>query len=233
MVHDRSAVKPRIFLIHALQDSQVPAWEAFARGWPDAEICNVLDDSLPRDLAVEGGVSEAISKRFMTLSAYVMSTAQGERRPAGILFTCSAFGPAIERVQQSLSIPVLRPNEAAFEAALNAGPRIGLVVTFANALPPLIRELEAMARSRSLPVTVSTKVANGALAALQAGDTALHDTIVADVVASMPAVDALVLCQFSLARAARAIPARPGRLVMTTPDSAVTKLRRLVNDKPA
>jgi hypothetical protein len=233
VVFDGPAVKPRIFLIHALQDSQAPAWQAFAKGWPEAEVCNVLDDSLPVDLAADGGMSEAIVDRFLALSYYVRSTAQGDRRPAGILFTCSAFGPAIERVQQTLDIPVLRPNEAAFEEALSAGARIGLVVTFAAALPPLLHEVESMASGRGVPVRVVTAVADGALAALQRGDAKAHDRIVVQAVASMPFVDALVLCQFSLARAAAAIPSIPGRTVLTTPDSAVAKLRRLVGVRPS
>src|SRR5699024_5051197 len=45
---------PRIALIHALTDSQVPAWQAFEAYWPEADIHNVLDDSLAMDLAAEG-----------------------------------------------------------------------------------------------------------------------------------------------------------------------------------
>ena len=46
--------KYRIALIHALQDSQRPTWAAFQAGWPEAEIFNLMDDSLPRDLLVDG-----------------------------------------------------------------------------------------------------------------------------------------------------------------------------------
>lgn len=221
-------MRPRIFLIHALQASQAPARRAFETGWPEAEICNVVDDSLPVDLAADGGMSAAMIDRFLALSYYVRSTAQGDRRPAGILFTCSAFGPAIERVQQALDIPVLRPNEAAFDEALDAGERIGLVLTFAAALPPLLQELHAMARKKGVIVDVVSAVAEGALVALQSGDVDGHDRIVAEAVAAMPPVDALVLCQFSLARTAPVIPSIPGRIVLTTPDSAVARMRRLV-----
>jgi hypothetical protein len=38
-------------LIHALRESLVPAWDAFAAGWPEAVTYNLLDDSLFADLA--------------------------------------------------------------------------------------------------------------------------------------------------------------------------------------
>ncbi len=219
---------PRIVLFHALRDSQVPAWEAFAEAWPEAETYNLLDDSLSADLAADRGLTPAMLDRFSLLARYVASAGGAQRPTAGILYTCSAFGPAIARVAGELAIPVLRPNEAGFEDALACGPRIGLVVSFPGALPPLVDELRTMAAARGQAIELHTMVADGALAALQAGDGARHDALVAQAAQALPPLDALVLCQFSLARARHAIPAVRGRTVVTTPLSAVRKMRRLV-----
>jgi len=40
----------RIALIHALQHSIQPIEQAFARLWPEAELANLLDDTLSTDL---------------------------------------------------------------------------------------------------------------------------------------------------------------------------------------
>jgi Asp/Glu/hydantoin racemase len=219
--------KPRVVLIHALRDSQVPAWTAFAAGWPEAAVYNLLDDSLSADLAADAVLTDRMVDRFLTLGRYAAASGAQGRSTDAVLFTCSAFGPAIARVKQELSIPVLRPNEAAFEAAVEAGSRIGLIVTFPASLPPLRAELEAIGRERGQELTITAVVAEGALAALQAGRGEEHDHLVAEAATRLPGVDALVLGQFSLARAAKAIPSLQGRVVLTTPDSAVEKLRRL------
>lgn len=220
--------RPRIALIHALAQSQPPVLASFASLWPEAETFNLLDDSLAPDLAASGQLDQAMTDRFLTLARYAAGTGPNGNATAGVLFTCSAFGPAIERVQRELGLPVLKPNEAAFERALELGRQIGLIVTFPSALPPMVTEFEAMARARGVSLELQAKIALGALEALVAGKADRHDALIAETAQSLGEVDAIVLGQFSMARAAPWVAARTGRTVLTTPDAAVTKLRALV-----
>jgi hypothetical protein len=64
---------------------------------------------------------------------------------------------------------VLRPNEAAFEAALSLGDKLGLVVSFEPSRLSLEEELRAVAKERHRDVTIRAEVAPGALEALKAG----------------------------------------------------------------
>ena len=214
---------PRIALIHALPESPEPANRAFAALWPEAARFNLMDDSLAPDLAAAGSITPAITQRFLDLAEYASGT--GAR---GILFTCSAFGASIDACKKAVAIPVLKPNEAALEAALAAGPRIALLATFGPTIPSMTAELEAMARVRGIVPTILTRVVDGALQALKRGDGAEHDRLIAGAAAELTGVDALVLAQFSMARALVAIPEVEGRKVITTPESAVVKLRGLV-----
>jgi Asp/Glu/Hydantoin racemase len=215
---------PRIALIHALPESVEPANRAFAELWPEAARFNLMDDSLAPDLAAAGAITPAISRRFLDLAQYAART--GAR---GILFTCSAFGTAIEACKTALApIPVLKPNEAALEAALDAGPRIALMATFAPTIASMTTEVDTMARERGMAPTIMTRVVDGALAALKSGAGAEHDALIARAAADIPAVDAMVLAQFSMARAAGMIAQVKGRKVLTTAASAVVKLRGLV-----
>ncbi|MFC4166165.1 arylsulfatase [Teichococcus aestuarii] len=207
----------RLALIHALRHSPPPIEAALARLWPEARPMNLLDDSLSADLARDGALTPDMTERFQALADYAVGT--GAR---GILFTCSAFGPCIEAVAaRHATLPVLKPNEAMIEEAAATGRRIGLLATFAPTLDSMPPEFPP-------GLEVVPCLAEGALAALDAGDTAAHDRLAAEAARSLAGCDAIALAQFSLARAATAVAAATGLPVLTTPDSAVRKLRRLL-----
>jgi len=218
----------RIALIHALKHS-IPAIEAaFGRLWPEATLANLLDDSLSTDLARDGALTSAMHQRFLTLARYAASCGAD-----GILFTCSAFGPCIEACARDLApLPVLKPNEAMIEEAVAlAGPhgRVALLASFAPTLTSMPAEFAAAAPG----VTLVPCLAEGALAAMDRGDLEGHDRAAARAAAALPEVDVIALGQFSLARAAGLVAAASGRTVLTTPDSAVRKLQRLLLRKEA
>src|SRR5438309_11261228 len=102
----------RIALIHATPLAMPPIAAAFRAGWPECETMNLLDDTLSADRAKLTHLDAAMYGRFRRLAAYAL-----DHGAAGILFTCSAFGPAIETVAQEVPVPVLKPNEAMFDAA--------------------------------------------------------------------------------------------------------------------
>lgn len=87
-----------------------------------------------------------------------------------------------------------------------------------------------MAPAGTPAVTVMPKLAEGALTALDRGDAAGHDRAAADAAMSLRTCDVIALRQFSLARAAAAVAAATGRPVLTTPDAAVNKLKRLLGE---
>jgi aspartate/glutamate racemase len=205
----------RIALIHALKHSIVPIEAAFARLWPDAGLMNLLDDSLSADVARDGKITDAMTERFLRLGRY----AAGAGADA-ILFTCSAFGACIEAVaREQAPMPVLKPNEAMIEQAIGKGRRIGLLSTFAPTLASMPREFPGS-------VEIVPKLAEGALAALDRGDRAEHDHLVAEASKDLRDCDLIALAQYSMAPAALLVAEASGLPVVTTPDSAVLKLKQ-------
>jgi Asp/Glu/hydantoin racemase len=213
---------PRIALVHAMQVAIEPVVSAFRQLWPAARVTNVLEDSLAPDLAAAGSITPAITDRIVTLARY------GERCGASaVLFTCSAFGTAIDEAKRSVGIPVLKPNEAMLEDALAVGSRVALLTTFEPSIPSLKAELEALASVRGVKLEIRARAVPAAILALQQGRGTEHDRLIAAAAAEIGSCDALVLGQFSMARAASGIPAAPGRKVFTSPQSAVNRLKQL------
>jgi Asp/Glu/hydantoin racemase len=207
----------RIALIHALKHSIVPIEASFARLWPDATIMNLLDDSLSADVARDGRLTSAMTDRFLALGRYVASA-----HADAILFTCSAFGPCIEAVARAHApMPVLKPNEAMIEQAVARGHRIGLLSTFAPTLQSMPPEFPSS-------VQVVPKLAEGALVALDRGDRAEHDRLVAKASRDLRDCDLIALAQYSMAPAAALVADASNLPVLTTPDSAVSKLKQML-----
>jgi len=207
----------RVALIHALAHSVAPINEAMAREWPQASRMNLLDDSLSADLAAGGGLDAAMHERFQRLAQYAIDCGSH-----AILFTCSAFGPCIEAVaRKHAHLPVLKPNEAMIADAASMGLRVGLVATFAPTLGSMPPEFPAN-------VKLECALAEGALAALDAGDTRRHDVLIAEAARQLArrGCGVIALAQFSMARARSLVAAETGLPVLTTVDSAVAALKR-------
>src|ERR1700761_7014097 len=207
----------RIALVHALKHSIGPIEASFARLWPQATLMNLVDDSLSADLARDGRLTPAMTDRFLSLGRYAAGTGAD-----AILFTCSAFGPCIEAVaREHAPMPVLKPSEAMIEQAAARGRRIGLLSTFAPTLASMPAEFP-----RS--VDLVPKLASGALAALDRGDRAEHDRLVAEASRELRDCDVIALAQYSMAPAAEKVAQATGKPVLTTPDSAVMKMKAML-----
>ena len=207
----------RIALIHAVRVAMQPVEDAFRRHWPDAERINLLDDALSVDRDRAGALTPQLSRRIAALAEYALGNGA-----TGILYTCSAFGEAIEAVQRSSQVPVLKPNEAMFAEALARGKKLGLLATFPSSIPSMEQELRAMQPD----VAVRSFCVPNALAALQAGDGAQHDALLAAVAPKLGDCDAVMLAQFSTARAKDAVAAAVRCPVLTSPDSAVLAMKK-------
>lgn len=133
-------------MIHAVPVSIQPIRDAFKEGWPEAEVSNLLDDGLTGALSRESGLTSHIVQRICDLATYAAKT--GADR---ILFTCSAFTPAMDVAKELVTIPVLKPDEAMIAAALESGRRIGVVATMPATAPTQAAQLQAAAAERGKP----------------------------------------------------------------------------------
>ena len=212
-------VGPRISLIHATEISVGPAHAAMRSLWPAAMFTDLLDTSLSLDRDL-GEPPEAFDARILTLARHARSSGA-----EAILFTCSAFGPSIAKAAAALDIPVLKPNQAMFEAALGFGGRIAMVATFRPAIGTMEEEFASSANEMQPGAVLETFYAAGALAALQAGDRPQHDRLVCRAVAALSGFDAIMLAHFSTSPALKAAQKLTVIPVLSAPSAAVGALK--------
>jgi len=213
----------RIALIHAVTVAMAPVHAAFARLWPEAECTDLLDTALSVDRERDGELTPAMTRRIAALAEYAAGTGA-----AGILFTCSAFGEAIEKAAAASPVPVLKPNEAMFEAALGVGSRIGMLATFGPSVAGMEEEFRQLAAARRSAATIATVCVDAAMSALRAGDGAAHDRLLAEAAPRLAGCEAVLLAHFSTSRAEAAVRAALPCPVLTAPGAAVTRLKALV-----
>lgn len=221
---------PRIALIHATPLAIGPIQSAFQRLWPQARRMNLLDDSLSADLAETGRLTDGMTRRFEDLARYAQGTGCN-----GILFTCSAFGPAIEAAGRATGLPTLKPNEAMFEQALELHQpgrvlRLGLLATFPASLPSMSAELEQLAGQRGVQLAIETAFVPEAMDDLARGDAADHHRKIANAAHALRDCDAVMLAQFSMAAARTETQAHLSCPVLSSPDCAVQALMQRMSD---
>jgi len=215
----------RIALIHATRVAIGPVESAAKELWPEAELVSILEEALSMDSAAGTVPADELHERIVDLARYA------ERlKPDGILYTCSAFGKGIERASQTSHLPVLKPNEAMFDAAFGYGDNIAMIYTFPTAVKGMEKEFANAAEQIDSRATVRSIFAEGAREALNSGDAETHNRLIADTAAGLDA-DAIMLAHFSMAIAASAVKDVTSIPVLTSPESAISKMKNRVIGK--
>lgn len=213
----------RIVLIHATPLAVEPINQAFADRWPEAEISNLLDDALSLDRRKVTALTGRLYQRIDSLVDYAVSIDAG-----AVLFTCSAFGEAIDASAAKNSIPVLKPNEAMFEAALAQGKKIVMLATFAPAVAGMEAEFNELVRQSYRAASLTSVLIDGARDALEQGDAARHNQLIVQAAREHSDADAILLAHFSMAIAWEQVQSAVKCPVLSSPQAAVTKLKILL-----
>ena len=227
---------PRIQLIHAMTASLDPTHTAFINLWPEAQLVDLVDSSLAIDLAKMAGdkklprssLVKAFSQRMSTLVSYSLETGA-----EAILFTCSAFGAAIDEARQGIEIPVLKPDEAMIMRAMQICDtdegRIGGLATFRPTISSLTSELRVAAEKNYLCPELVLRHVPHALEQLNKGNKLEHDRLIIKAAATMTNIDVLLLAQFSMSSTQKEISKALGCEVLASPTEAVLQLKSMLN----
>lgn len=186
---------------------------------PGVETLVIADDLLLKRTIRDGAVDDETTERLRShVNALV------EYGVDAVLVTCSSVGAIVDEIASSTHTPVLRVDRVMAEQAVGLGNRIGVLATLPTTLTPTVDLVENAASVSGRQITVLPRLCVGAFAALDRGDGALHDTIVAAELDRLAAeVDVVVLAQASMARIAAVRP-EGGTPVLSSPRLAMAGL---------
>ena len=123
---------------------------------------------------------------------------------------------------------MLKPNEAMYEQLVAKNGTVSLLATFQPSIPSMLKEIAAHAKDKGTQVNVEPHLVDGALQALLDLRPDEHNRLIAEAAAEQEACDVIALAQFSMAPAKALAAKRTVKPILTTPDSAVAKLKVLL-----
>jgi hypothetical protein len=217
------ASTPRIALIHGTPAAIAPAVAGMNKAFPGAEVWNILDDKLLPDADAQGGLTPHLVERMTRLID--LALADGA---AGVLLTCSMYGSVAQTA--TADVPVLSPDEAAFETALAGNYGTVLVIaSFESALNDSVARFAGFLQSNGSATKVLGEPVPAAFIATKAGDTdALTSALIEAAKPFVGSVDAVLLAQYSLAPSAIVLEEALGLPVISGPQAAALKLKATV-----
>ena len=185
----------------------------------DVTVRNVVDDSLLIDTRKAGFMTEDVAQRLVS---YVkLAESHGSDC---VLFACSSVGPAADRAQTAVKIPVLKIDEPMAEAAVARGPRIAIIATVSTTLKPTRDLIEKAAQKSGTHIEVETVLCDKAFDVLSKGDVAGHNKIlIGDIVECAGKFDVVVLAQASMTNILPSLPPGVADKVLTSPRLGVER----------
>jgi hypothetical protein len=209
----------RLGIIHTVSQLAPTFAELAGELLPGVATTVIADELLLKRTVRDGAVDDVTRDR---LRGHVAALA--EFGVDAVLVTCSSVGGVVDEIAPQADVPVLRVDRAMAERAVTLGSTVGVLATLPTTLAPTTELVEAAAREAGRAVTAVSRLCDGAFAALDRGDGARHDAIVAEELDRLAAeVDVVVLAQASMARIAAARPAG-GTRVLSSPRLAMERL---------
>jgi Asp/Glu/hydantoin racemase len=220
-------MKKTLGLIHT-SATLVPVFQQLiSQSLPDVNVFNIVDDSLIKDVIAKGELTAQTARRVVD---YV-----GSAETAGadfIMVTCSSIGAAVEASAALTKVPVLRVDQPMADAAVQMGSKIGVIATLPTTLAPTSDLVKRRAVAAGKEIQLVSRLCEGAFEALMSGDSAKHDTMVAEALKELSTqVDVILLAQASMARVVDTLSEEDKKVpILASPPQAIKHLASILNN---
>lgn len=217
-----------IAVISAVTAAVEPARTAIVSTLPDAQVWNLVDDRLLSDARAAGGVTARLAARMNRLIDHALA-----EDASAVLVTCSLYSETV-RARGTNDVPVLAPDDAAFDAVLSAGwHRVLLVTPLEEALMDSRTRLARHATAAHRPLEILGTVASNLPEGPSRTPQALAKSLSVVITAAGTDVDGILLGQYSLAPAAEALASELRIPVLSTPGCAAHQLAEQLSKREA
>lgn len=210
----------KIGVIHTTKATVDSLTELMKSKIEDAEVYNILDDSILRDMAGEKDTG-MVRWRWLEYAKILEKLGMDI-----ILSACSTVGGFAEEADHELRVPVLRIDEAMAEKAVAQGEKIGVFATLNSTLNPTVSLIKRKAEKAGRTVSVRAVLVEGAYDALMSQNKELHDSKIAEALKGCQGeVDVIVLAQASMASAVSASLGLDQNQILTSPVLGIDRLK--------
>jgi Asp/Glu/hydantoin racemase len=217
----------KLAIIHTSPATLEPLKAQAADLLPGVEVVNFVDDSILPQLLQNGGNVAEVEDRLLHYAQFAEQVGAD-----AILSACSSLGELVGSAQATVSVPVVRIDDAMAEAAVQRGDRIGIAATLPTTLNPTTRLLESKAAALGKVVAFKPVLVAGAYEKLMAGDKDGHDDMLVEALTALAgSVDVVVLAQVSMARVLPRVPEALRAKFLTSPRLGMEAVKHALEQK--
>lgn len=187
-------MKKKVAVIHTSLVSMEDIKRYFAEIIPEAELMNIVDDSLLEEVKTVGHITPFIIQRMCCY--YQLA----DRSGVDLIFNqCSSVGEAADIAAQTIATPVLKVDEPMARKAVELGKRIGVIATVGSTMAPSCRLVERQAAILKKEIQIQKYLIDGALDVLMKEGPQKHNQMVISTVEeAAKTADVVVLAQGSM-----------------------------------
>ena len=213
-----------VALIHSSADVVPLLTEVSRNVIADVELIHMVDEGMQNMIDAVGKVTEPITRR---LCSYVMNAHEAGADAA--MLTSPALATTLDAVQASVSIPVMRIDEAAVETAVRLGNSVGVLSSDQLTLDATVSFVRDRADAAGRDVVVEGRHCDDAERALKNGDEEAHDYIATSAVDRLAGNDIILLADVLMERIVHAAGERVDVPVLASPRLGFEELAKKLN----
>lgn len=209
-----------VAFFHSTMNTPNTIRKAFEKRFPDAQLINVVDDSiLPEIVANHNQHTPNIVRKLVSFAASMQH--QGA---AVAVCTCTTLAGAVEEASKAIDIPFISVDAPMMAQAVR-GDRIAVLITASTTEDASRKAAESAAECANRQVAIDVRIVEGAFHALNVEkDQRKHDLLIEEEIRAIADdYDTIVLAQITMAHIAQFVNDVP-TLVLSSLDSGIEYL---------